>query len=272
VSWVARYFQFDSKNFDFVVRADFSVRREVFEEFTWGGSRDKSVYGVTRVSPEVTVEYDLNGLQFLYYVLGSVSPAVGSVPATIVPADTIPELDYKVTVDNSYFAVTDAKVDTWELTVEEGSPVRAEFTARGRNYSTTSGASSYSSDYSVLPVMIHQTTISTGGSDFTFARFNLRVNNNLEPEYKTSTLPLRLLERGLEVTGRIRLQTWTVPSNGPVTISLGNAGTIILGYVIWTEIPPRARGWEYPEEELSFTAYATSSAPKIKVICNNAKY
>ena len=266
---MGRYLEFDSNHFDFVTRADFSVRTEYFEEFIWGTTRDKSVYGVTRKTPEVTVEYSLNGLKFFKYVLGELSGA--EAPYTITPADTLPTADYKASIDTYVFSVTSAKVESLELTVEEGSPVRVEFTARGTNYSTTTGANSYSSDLSVLPLQIHDVTVNCGGT-LTYGRFSLRIVNNLDPEYKTSTLPVRYIERGLEVDGRIRLQTWTIPTEGGMTITLGNVGQIILPKIIWTEIPPRARGWDYPELELSFRAFATDTDPKIKVIANNDKW
>ncbi|MEM2261394.1 MAG: phage tail tube protein, partial [Ignisphaera sp.] len=200
---------------------------------------------------------------FLYYVLGSISTT------TIAVGSTIPESFYYVTVENENMSLHGAKVDTWELTVEEGSPVRAEFTAIGKNIGTT-GASPFTPDFNNPPKMQSDVSVTVGGSTIEYNRLSLRISNGIEPIYKGSLNPQELRETGLEVTGRIRAPKYSqFISEGAMVITISNVGQISMPNVRLTEVPPRVSGFDLPETEISFRAYPTTTEDAIKVTLTN---
>lgn len=259
-----RYFQFSGGTIDFVTRVEFSKRVEYYSDFVLGGTRDRTVYGLTRITPQVTVAYNVNGLKFLQYVMGSIS---GS---TIMIASTIPFSFYNVSTPEGTVSVSDAKVDTWELTIEEGSPIRAEFTAIARSIGA-SPASPYTPDFNSPPKMPSDATLTINGvANTLWNRLTVRIDNGIEPLFKTSTLPVELRETGLEVTGRLRaplFREWA--SEGSVNIIIGGVGTIVMPSVKFTEVPPRVSGFDLPETEISFRAYPTATADAIRVFLTN---
>ena len=261
---MGRYLSFDGNHFNFPLRADFRRRVEYFSDFVLGGTRDKAIYGLVRITPELTVQYDVDGLAFLRYVLGTVS-ADG---VTVSVATTLPSADYKVTVDDDHLSVLEAKVNTWELTIEEGNPVRAEFTVIGKAYGSDV-AETYSPPFCDIPVRPSECTLCVDGSPNTlWNRISVRVNNNLEPLFKGSTLPQDIRERGLEVELTVRAPEFgEFMSEGSIDITIGDKGTIVLPNVKFTEVPARVEGFDLPESELSFRAYPyCTEADAIQVI------
>ena len=200
---MGRYFRFDTNYFDFATRADFNWRRDWFSEFVFGGSRDKRIYGLTRVTPTATWTYDVNGLKFLYYATGSISTN----GVTITVGDT-PEIGtLHAGVDGINAGITGAKVDTWEFTVEEGGPARVEVNAIGKN-TTTVAPTAYTTDIDQTVIMPYDVSVTINTSSIGYTRFNLRVSNDLQPIFKTATLPNTIRPQGLMVEGRVRCQDY----------------------------------------------------------------
>jgi len=112
---MGRYLEFGTvaSHFNFALRADFSERREYFRDFVLGGTRDKRIYGLTRITPSVTASYDLDGLKFLEYVLGTLNGTTIEVASNLPVSGSI-----AVDVDGEGYQIKNAQVDTWELTVE----------------------------------------------------------------------------------------------------------------------------------------------------------
>ena len=249
---MGRYLSFNGNYFNFPIRADFRKRKEYFSDYVLSGGRDKAIYGVIRITPELTAEYDVNGLRFLEYVLGTVSDD----GATISVESTLPTADYKVTVDSDNMSIHNAKVNTWELRIEEGNPVRAEFSVIG-NTIGTEAATQYNVCFSSLPLLPNQCTLFIDGvANTIWNRISVRINNNLEPLFKGSTIPQEIRERGLEVTGAIRANEYSeFLSEGSIDLVLGTIGTLVMANVKLTEVPARVRGFDLPETEISFQAF-----------------
>jgi hypothetical protein len=263
---MGRYFRFDNNTLNFATRCDVDVKNDHFTDFTFGGERDQRIYGLTKITPSLSCSYDMDGLKFLQYVLGSISAN----NATITVTD-LPELGtISAAVDGEYAGITQAKIDTWKFTIEEGSPAKAEFTATGKN-TVTVGPSSYSADFcsSVLMPSDFRLTINTSSIDFT--RINLNINNALTPIFKTSTLPVTIRPTGLEIDGKIRVPTYmsNAVTNGSLRIVCGTIGNIDLATIRVTEIPNKVTGFELPETEYSFTAFPTCTGQAIKVTLSN---
>jgi len=159
-------------------------------------------------------------------------------------------------------------VNTWELTIEEGNPVRAEFTVIGKNYGADA-AETYSPPFCSIPVLPSECTLYVGGVPNTlWNRISLRVNNNLEPLFKGSTIPQEIRETGLEVELTVRAPEFgEFMSEGSIDLAIGSKGTIVLPNVKFTEVPARVEGFDLPESELSLRAYPyCTEADAIQVI------
>lgn len=250
---MARYFEFTGGTIDFPTRADFSKRSEYFEDFVLGGGRDLRAYGLTRIIPQITVTYDLNGMRFLEYVIGGTG-------GTLTVQATVPESFYKVTTESGTMSIHDAKIDTWELTVEEGNPVRAEFTAIGKTIGADT-ASAFSPDFANMPLKPSDVTLTIGAATNTlWSGINVRINNALEPLCKTDSIPVEIREAGLEITGRLRAKEyyeWATESS--MDITLGTLGTLRLHSCKFHEVPPTVTGFDLPETEIAFVAYPTAT-------------
>ena len=269
---MGRYFEFGTGNtFDFPTRADFSKRIEYFDDFVLGGGRDRRAYGLVRITPSLRVAYDVNGLTFLKYVLGHTDTSLSV--GTIVPQSTIPSTTYKVTVDDESMSISDAKVDTWEITIEEGNPVRAEFSVIGKGIGT-SAASVFNPDFSNMPILPHECTLKVNKSiNSLWTRLSVRISNDLSPIFKTSSVPVDIREQGLSITGRLRAPQYSEwASEGSVDLIIGSLGTIILHQVKFTEVPPSVTGYDLPETEIAFTAYPTASTTAITAIVSGNKW
>ena len=263
---MGRYFRFDANNFDFAVRADVDWRYDYFSEFVFGGTRDKRIYGLTRLTPNMTFEYDVNGLRFLQYVIGTIS-ANGVTVSVEDPAyiGTI-----HAGVDGINAGISDAKIDTWEFTVEEGGPCKAEVNAIGRATSTAAPAA-YTTDIDSAVVMPYDVGVTINTSSIGFVRFNLRISNGMEAIYKRDTVPATIRATGLEVEGRIRCLDYLDSSvtDGSLVVVVGNVGNIYVPTVKLTEVPPRATGYDLPEVEYTFNGYPTTSDDAISAILSN---
>jgi len=266
---MGRYFRFtegaNSNTFDFTVRADFSERKEYFSEFVFGGERDKRIYGLTRITPTASWEYDVNGLAFLRFVLGSLS---GS---SVTSVTDTPEMGtIHAGVDGINYGITSSKVDTWNFTVDEGGPVKAEVTAMGKG-TTTVAPAAYTTDIDQAVVMPYDVGVTIGTSSIGFVRFNLNINNGLQPVFKNQTVPVTIRPTGLEVSGRIRVLEYYDSDvvDGSLAIKVGTLGVLYVPTVKFTEVPPTATGYELPEIEYSFNGYPTTSQDAVWATLNN---
>jgi len=246
-------------HFNYPLRAEIGLRKEYFRDFVLGGARDQAITGLTRYRPEITVEYDLCGFLFKNIALGGDTPQ-----------STIPYVDVRVTIGDENISIENAKVDSWEITWEEGQPARARVTFLGKNKGT-SGASSFSVDYSVGVYTLGNCTIKLNGTIMKATRYNIRVNNNIQPLYYGNSLPQELKEQALEIEGRVRLAEFKEVSDGSIQIT-GSGFTIELPNVKWTEVPPRASGMNVPETEARFIALPGSGGYAIKITYSGDEY
>uniref|UniRef100_A0A6H1ZJ70 Tail protein n=1 Tax=viral metagenome TaxID=1070528 RepID=A0A6H1ZJ70_9ZZZZ len=253
--------------FDFPTRADFSKRIEYFEDFILGGGRDKLAYGLTRITPQLTVTYDLNGLKFLQYAMGSLGTTV---PVTISVAATLPTITFRVRTDDGTMSIHDAKVDSWQVTIEEGNPVRGEFTVIGRTIGAVPAAP-FSPDFANMPITPDAVTLRIGGAVITeWTRLNVGISSAIAPIFSTSSIPIALRETGVNVTGRIRAPKYFAwASEGSMELAVAALGTIILPNTKFTEVPPRVTGFDLPETEISFKGYPTAAADAIRAVLIN---
>jgi len=249
---MGRYFKFDGNTFDFATRADVSWRYEYWNEFVFGGERDQRVYGLTKITPSITAEYDLNGLKFLKYALGSLE-ATG---VTVTVSDLPQIATIHAGVDGIWAGILDAKIDTWSMSVEENGPVKAEFTAIGKN-TTSATATVYSADFCTNVMMASDVSVVVGTNTIDYTRFNLNINNGLEPIFKGSTIPQTIRPTGLEIDGRIRVADYldTDIVNTSLAVHIGTIGDIYIPIIKITEIPPRVTGYDLPEAEYAFNGY-----------------
>ena len=263
---MGRYFRFDTNTINFVTRCDTSIKREHFTDFVFSGERDQRIYGLTKITPSITCAYDVDGLLFLKNVLGTISAD----NKTITVGD-LPNIgSINISVDGENAGILNAKIDTWDFTIEEGQPAKAEWTAIGRN-TTAVDTASYVTNFSSPVLMPSDFTLVINTNTIDFTRFNLNINNQLNPIFKTSTLPVTIRSSGLEVEGKIRLMNYSTDgvTDGSLKLVCGAVGTILLATIRVTEIPPKATGYDLPETEYSFTAFPSGTIPSIKVVLSN---
>ena len=263
---MGRYLRFGAADatgytFNFATRCDVTYRKEYFMDFVFGGSRADRAFGLTRITPELTAAYDVDALGFLRYVLGNVDGTV--TPWTVtVAADPGNIGTIACEVDGEAAGITNAKVDNWELSVEEGAPARANFTAIGRGTYTVSTVTPYTADFSSSVLMPSNFSLTINTSACSFSLFSMRINNALDSIFKTDTLPVTLRPTGLEITGRIRVPQYagTYVTDGSITLVAGTIGTIYIGNAKVMEIPPRVTGYELPTTEYSYTGFPQTAA------------
>ena len=212
----------------------------------------REVAAVMRVQPV--------SARFFEYCLGSVSTASGgSLPATITVGTTLPS----ITAERVFRPVPSAesskdkmtlwglKVDTWELTIEQGEDVILELNFAGFNGTIEDATwNPPEVDYSIEPIAYHEVALEWNDVQATgLRRLVISGNNNLEARYSSSgTLSptyccQELREGAKEVSGRFvidrDLATWaeralsrsegtiecTISSNYcTVSITLNNVG------------------------------------------------
>lgn len=263
---MGRHFRFDTNTFNFATRCDVTWRKEYFTEFTFGGARDQRIYGLTKITPTLTAAYDMDGLLFLKNVLGTISTN-----GVTIGVNDLPEIStIHAGIDGENAGILNAKIDTWEMTVEEGNIAKAEFTAIGRN-TTTVAPTAYTTNFNSAPLMPYNfgVTINTTAIDFT--RLNLSINNGLQAIFKTSTLPVTIRPTGLQIEGKIKVPNYLTDSmvDGSMRVVCGTIGTIDLATCKVTEIPVKAQGYDLPEVEYSFTAFPLGTTQAIKVLLGN---
>jgi hypothetical protein len=265
---MGRYFRFNTNTFNFATRCDVTWRKEYFTEFTFGGARDQRIYGLTRVTPSLTCAYDMDGLKFLQYVLGTISANGATISVSDLPE--ISTIHAGIDYANENAGILNAKIDTWEFTVEEGNIAKAEFNAIGKD-TTTIAPTAYTTDFNSSPLMPYNFSVTINTSSIDFNRLNLRINNGLQAIFKTSTLPVTLRPTGLEIEGRIRVPNYITDAmvDGSLRIVCGTIGTIDLATCKVTEIPVKAQGYDLPETEYSFTAFPLGTTQAIKVHLQN---
>jgi len=252
-------YQESTIHFNYPLRAEIGLRKEYFRDFVLGGARDQAITGLTRYRPEITVEYDVCGFKFKDIALGGDTPK-----------STLPYVTVRVTIDDEDLSIENAKVDSWEITWEEGQPTRARVTFVGKAKGTT-GASSFSVDYAKEVFTLGNCTIKLNGTELKATRYNIRVNNNIQPLYYGDTLPQDLKEQALEIEGRVRLAEFKEVSDGSIQIT-GSGFTIELPNVKWTEVPPRASGMDVPETEARFIALPGIGGYAIKITYTGDEY
>jgi len=249
---MARYLVFDTNHFDFATRVDTTYRKEYFDDFVFSGARDRRIYGLTKITPSMDVGYDINGLKFLSYVLGNISGV------TITPSSLNPTYmnSISVEVDGETAGMGITCVDTWELTSEEGNPVKAQFTAIGKT-TVSPVLTAYNANFCSAVVMPADLILKIGEVSIEYSRLQLNVNNNVEVIFRNQTLPSSLRAQGLEVSGRIRVPNYMAGGITDNIVSIGNGaiGTIHLGTIKLTELPARASGFDLPETDYAFTVY-----------------
>jgi hypothetical protein len=228
-------------NFNYPIRAEFRIRKDYFEDFILGGGRFDAVRGLTRVRPELTIEYEPIGFRLLQ-------------KATQM---TVPQYTARVNVDGNNISIRGALIDTWEITCEEGRAAVVRMGLVGTLQATDAPAVPPASDFTLEVPTIANSSVLLDGNTLKVNRWSLRINNNCQPLYYGNTVPATIQAQNCEITGRLRILDFTVPSGSSIDIRTP-AGTIILTGVKFEEIPPSARGWEVPETEVSFRASSIS--------------
>jgi len=223
-------------NINFPTRAEFRIRKEYFEDYILGGGRFDAVRGLTRVRPELTIEYEPAGFRLLQKAIQM----------------TVPQYTARVNVDGTNISVQGALIDSWEITCEEG---RAAVVTMGLvgTLQASDAPVQVSPNFNLTVPTIANGNVTIGGSTVNVNRWNVRVNNNCQPLYYGSTVPATIQAQNCQITGRLRFLQYQIPTEGTIVINTP-AGTITLSGVKFEEIPPSARGWEVPETEISFRA------------------
>jgi hypothetical protein len=232
-------------NINFPIRAEFRVGKEYFEDFILGGGRFDAVRGLTRVRPELTIEYEPVGFRLLQKAVQM----------------TVPQYTARVHVDGTNISIQGALIDTWEITFEEGRAANVRMGLIG-TLQASDAPVSVGSDFSLTVPTVTNSQVLVGGSTVKVNRWSLRINNNCQPLYYGNTVPATVQVQNCEITGRLRFQDFVVPSEGAVEIRTP-IGTITLSGVRFEEIPPSARGWEVPETEVSFRASSLNVAGEL---------
>jgi len=223
-------------NINYPIRAEFRVRKEYFEDFILGGGRFDAVRGLTRIRPELTIEYEPVGFRLLQKAIQT----------------TVPQYTARVNVDGNNISVQGALIDTWEITCEEGRAANVRMGLVGTLQSSDAPVP-VGSDFTLTVPTVTNSQVLVGGSTVKVNRWSLRINNNCQPLYYGNSVPATIQAQNCEITGRLRYQDFVVPSEGTIEIRTP-IGTITLSGVRFEEIPPSARGWEVPETEVSFRA------------------
>ena len=227
-------------NIQFPTRAEFRIRKEYFEDYILGGGRFDAVRGLTRVRPELTIEYEPAGFLLLQ-------------KATQM---TVPQYTARVNIDGNNISVQGALIDTWEITCEEG---RAAVVSMGLigTLQASDAPTQVSPNFTLTVPTISNSNVTIAGSGAKVNRWSVRINNNCQPLFYGNTVPATIQAQNCQITGRLRLLQYQIPTEGDIVINTP-AGTITLYSAKFEEIPPSARGWEVPETEVSFRASSIS--------------
>jgi hypothetical protein len=261
---MGRYLKFDTNTIDFATRADVSWKKDYFKDFVFGGERDQRVYGLVKITPEMSIEYDVNGLKALQWVLGSLATN------TITVSEPTEIGTVSCSVETQSAGISFAKVNDWEINIEEGNPITAVMNFIGKNTVTT-GPSSYAADFSSTAMLPSQCYCTIGAASIDFSKISLKINNDIATIFKTNVLPVTLRPQGLQIDGKLRVPSYMDSSvvDGAMTIGLLGVGTICLPTVKFMEIPAKAKGYDIPDTEYSFSAFPAAATSAIKVILGN---
>ena len=266
-----------------------TTTENISEEELIGGSRDwrKVVWLEEGVVARWVQE--LVSAKFFEYILGSKDGDTSPVEYTI--AATLPSLSiyrglYPDENGNTFsVGYMGMKVDTAELTIEEGSDVRLEVNFAGKGGTIlTSHLSKPSLDASVVPFAFYHSSIDLIHPNGTenlnkLSRLQISVNNNLEAIVSAgaqSYQPTELREGATEVTGRIvvrghfpllssivlnrvtcTLNVYLIKTQHTIQITVNN--------ITFNEYPDELTGLDIVESELSFSARPTSTTSAIVV-------
>jgi hypothetical protein len=225
---------------NYPTRVEFRYRKEYFEDYVLGADRFGAVRGLTRIRPEVTIEYEPIGFRLANFAI----------------RQTMPLFNVRVNIDGNRISVGGAQIDSWEITCEEGRGAVARVTFIG----TIQGSDTPSQgtiDFSKTVPTTANSRVRIGGATQHVNRWSVRINNNCQPLYFGSTMPATIQPQNCEITGRIRVLEFKSISEGSISIETP-VGTISLTDVRFEEVPPSARGWEVPETEISFRAGSIS--------------
>jgi hypothetical protein len=263
---MARYLEIGSGNtIDFPTRAEFAKKIDYYDDFVLGGNRDRRAYGLVKITPTMTLTYDVNGFKFLEAVLGSGT-------GTIIPGTTIPAYDYKVLTERGTKSIHSAKVNSWELTVQEGNPVTAVANINGTSIGASSAAV-FVPDFNNMPYLPYQCTLKIGGSANTlWTQLSVKIDNALQSIFKTSSIPVDIREAGLSITGKITApEFYEWAAEGSMDIIFPST-TIIIGTAKFTNVPGGVQGYDLPDSAIEFAGYPVGSDPAIKVYNNGTKW
>jgi len=233
---------------------------------------------------------ELVSAKIFEYILGAKSGTTS--PATYSPTSTLPCMSiYRGlypdesgnTVSIGYAGM---KVDTSELTVEEGEDIRLELNFAGKNATIPSASAKGILDMSVIELGFGDSSIDvvtdtgTTLSGTLIQRLVISTNNNLNARYSSgvgSYKATELREGGFEVSGRLVMggqfntissQVLNRTSNTIITYlkKTGSTITITLSNVSFGELADELSGLEPVSIELPFTARPVSGNDAMKVV------
>jgi hypothetical protein len=263
---MSRYLEIGTSNtIDFPTRAEFSKKIDYYDDFVLGGNRDRRAYGMVKATPTMTLSYDVNGFKFLEAVLGTSG-------GTITPGSTIPAYDYKVLTERGTKSIHSAKVNSWELTVQEGNPVTAVANINGTTIGSAA-ASSFTPDFNNMPYLPYQCTLKIGGSANTlWSQLSIKIDNALQSIFKTSSIPVDIREAGLSITGKFTASEFYDWANEGSMDIIFPSTTIIIGTAKFTSVPQGVKGYDLPDSAIEFSGYPVGSDSAIKVFNSGTKW
>ncbi len=260
------------------------------EEDLIGGSRDWRK--VTWLEEGVVARWtqEMVSGKIFEYILGSTTDTSSS-PVTYSPASSLPSMSiYRGlypdengdTISLGYYGM---KVDTAEITIEQGSDVQIELNFAGKGVTLPTASAKPSLDMTVVPFSFYHSSIDVIHPNGQFAatmatRLQISVNNNLEARLSAGAQdyrPVEIREGGLQVTGRLTvggnfgelssivlnrqtctIQVYLIKTEHTIQVTLNN--------VTFGELPDELSGLDIIEGEFPFSARPSSGNDAIKVI------
>jgi len=229
------------------------------------------------------------------FLLGNRTGTAGATSpsnSTYSPASTVPSMSiyrglYPDELGNTVsLGYSGMKVDTWELTIEQGADARLEVNFAGKNATIPTKLAMISPDMSLEPFTFVHSKITYGGSTITLlGRLIISGNQNLEARYSAGAQTkycVELREGAFEISARFtpygKLDSFAQDVLGrkesTIVCTLAKSDSTIditLNNIAFGELPDELTGLEPVEIELPLTARPISGYDSIRVIERSSK-
>lgn len=231
---------------------------------------------ITEGAKEYTARYEaeLVSARPFYFALGSVSPALSSIPCTIHPYQSLPEVNVTGSSESDSLRILNAKCDRFRLNWSAGEYITYETEWMGTLSSANEASGTCAWDITAvtgasLQVYVRGTLLTEMQSG------NLEINNNLEPRYACGKglQPTKLREQRLEISGALTVGQEDIgkfiTGSSSLRFDLKDFGgaemTIICGKVWFDELPDEFTGHDVYEVEFSWTAQPITAGDIITI-------